>query len=138
MQSASSNSFEPSASFVMLYCCFKMEQTHQVLGMKDSSKVSLHITQSWNFNSRTTYVEARSTAFLSLLGYLSLPMESSSKLQLDMIYLKTLTLTWHPILSPAFLRSCQQLCFCETDPRSGFQKVTCFYSDRGGFLCSYS
>jgi len=34
--------------------------------------------------------------------------ESSSKLQIDLIYLKTLALTLHPILSLApLLRSCQ-------------------------------
>lgn len=95
--------FKPSASFVMLYCQFEMGQPQQVL------EISLQIPQGCNINSRTTYVEARSTAFVSLLGYLlSLLMESSSKLQLDMIYLKTLALIWNPILSSAFLRRCQQ------------------------------
>lgn len=137
MQSATSNSFKPSASAVMLYCHFEMEQPEQVLGMKDSFKVSLQITPGCNINSRTTYVEAGSTAFVSLLGYLlSLLIESSSQLQLDMIYLKTLAFIRHPILSSAFLRSCHQ-----TDvfliQRSGLQKVTPFYSDREGFFCSY-
>lgn len=87
----------------MLYCHFEMEQPQQAL------EVSLQIPQGCKANSRTTYVEARSTAFVSLLGYLlSLLMESSSKLQLDVIYLKTLALIWHPILSSAFLRHCQQ------------------------------
>lgn len=91
----------------MLHCHFKMEQPHQVLGMKDRSKVSLDITQGCNVNSRTTHMEARSTAFV--IGYLlSLLMESSSKLQLDMIYLKTLALISHLILSSAFLRIYQQ------------------------------
>lgn len=93
----------------MLHCHSEMEQPEQVLGMKDSSKVSLQITQGCNVNSRTTYVEAGSTALVSLLGYLlSLLMESSSQLQLDMIYLKTLAFVRHPILSSAFLRSCHQ------------------------------
>lgn len=52
-------------------------------------------------------MEARSTAFV--IGYLlSLLMVSSSKLQLDMIYLKTLALISHLILSSAFLRTYQQ------------------------------
>lgn len=79
-----------------------MEQPHQVLRMKDSSQVSLHITQGCNVNSRITYVEARSTAFVGLLGdFLSLLMESSSKLQLDMDLPENLGLNMasHSILS---------------------------------------
>lgn len=72
--------FQTFSQFCNAVCHFEMEQPQQVLRTKGSSKVSLHITQGCNINSRTTYVEARSTALTSLLGYLlSLLMESSSK-----------------------------------------------------------
>lgn len=94
--------FQTFSQFCNAVCHFEMEQLQQVLRMKDSPKVSLHIMQGCNMNSRTTYVQARNTALISLLGYLlSLLMEVLVKLQLDMIYLKTLALNMasHSILS---------------------------------------
>lgn len=122
----------------MPYCHSEMEQPEQVLGMKDNSKVSLQITQGCNVNSKTTYVEARSTAFVSLLGYsLSLLMGSSSKLQLDIIYQKTLASIWHPILSSAFLRSCQQSDVFVIQTKDLDSKKWHLFTVTEGFFCSY-
>lgn len=131
--------FQTFSQFCNAVCHFEMEQLQQVLRMKDSPKVSLHIMQGCNINSRTTYVQARNTALISLLGYLlSLLMESSGKVAAwhDLSENLGLNMASHSILSIS-KKLPVEWCFYDTDPRSGLQKVTPFYSDWEGFFCSY-